>query len=272
MRKPVCRFGVVVVVSAALFGPPARVLAAEGGDASLRAAVASPQRSPDFVRRDAARHPIGELEFFGLRPDQSVVEIWPTGGYWTEILAPFLRARGSYIVAVPPSKPGTAADDTPIARKLKADPAIYGKVVVTVAGPGHFDVAPAGSADLVLTFRNLHNWMKGGYAPQMLAGFFRALKPGGVLGIEEHRSHAGGPQDPKAQNGYVSQDYATALIEHAGFKLVGTSEINANPKDTGNWPAGVWTLPPTLALGAKNRARYLAVGEADNFVMKFRKP
>ena len=245
---------------------------AAGVDAMLRSAVAGPQRSPDFMRRDAIRHPVQELEFFGLRPDQTVVEVWPASGYWTEILAPVLRAHGTYDLALPPPRPGTNPHDTPLARKLIAAPAVYDRIVPTEAGAGHFDIAAPGSADLVLTFRNLHNWMDGGYAAQMLAAFHRVLKPGGILGIEEHRGHRQVAQDPRAADGYVRQDYAIAMIEKAGFKLVGSSEMNANPEDTANWPAGVWTLPPSLALGAKDRDRYLAIGEADNFVLKFRKP
>ncbi len=245
---------------------------AAGADAALRSAVAGSQRSPDLVRRDGVRHPVQELEFFGLRPDETVVEVWPAGGYWTEILAPVLRARGTYDLALPPPKPGADPRDTPFARKLAAQPAVYDKVIPTEAGAGHFEIAAPGSADLVLTFRNLHNWMAGGYAPQMLAAFYRVLKPGGTLGIEEHRGHREVAQDPRAQDGYVRQDYATAMIEKAGFRLVGSSEMNANPKDSANWPGGVWTLPPTLALDAKDRDRYLAIGEADNFVLKFRKP
>ena len=241
-------------------------------DAVLRSAIDNAQRSPQFVARDGARHPLQELEFFGLRPSDSVVEIWPGAGYWTEILASVLHDRGTYYLALPPAKPGADAAEAPVLRRMAAAPAIYGRIIVTTAGAGHYDAAPPGSADLVLTFRNLHNWMKGGYAPQMLAGFYRVLKPGGTLGIEEHRGRTDAPQDPRALDGYVRQDYARAMIEKAGFRLVASSEIDANPKDTANWPAGVWTLPPTLALGAKDRARYLAVGEADNFVMKFRKP
>ena len=133
-------------------------------------------------------------------------------------------------------------------------------------------IAPPGSADLVLTFRNLHNWMKDGDAEAMMAAFFTALKPGGTLGLEEHRAHKAGPQDPRALDGYVRQDYAIALAEKAGFRFVAASEIDANPKDTGDWPKGVWTLPPTFAMGDVDRARYAAVGEADNFVLKFQKP
>jgi predicted methyltransferase len=139
-------------------------------------------------------------------------------------------------------------------------------------GKGHFDVAPSGSADLVLTFRNLHNWMEDGYADEALAASFKALKPGGILGIEEHRGRNDQAQDPKAKSGYVRQDFTIALAKKAGFEYVGASEINANPRDTKDWADGVWTLPPTLSQGDKDRAKYVAIGEADNYVLKFRKP
>ncbi len=271
MRMVLPRSGILAALTFMLSAPALQARAASQ-DGFLQAAIAGPQRSADLARRDAVRHPLRELEFFGLRPDQTVIEIWPAAGYWTEILAPALRERGTYEVALPPPRPGTEAGAAPVMRKLAADPAVYDRMIRTQVGEGHYDIARAGSADLVLTFRNLHNWMKGGYAPQMLAAFYRVLKPGGILGIEEHRGHREGVQDPQAKDGYVRQDYATALIEQAGFKLVGASEVNANPRDTANWPAGVWTLPPTLALGATDRDRYLAVGEADNFVLKFRKP
>ena len=249
-----------------LSGLSGAALAQEPGQA-LRAAVAGPARDPAFVARDEARHPGAELAFFDLRPDQSVVEIWPFGGYWTEILAPYLHDHGTYYAALEaPMKPGSA-----FARRLAAHPQLYDRVHLTQA-TGSTDVAPANSVDRVLTFRNLHNWMKRGNAPQMLASFFRALKPGGILGIEEHRGNRHVAQDPQAKDGYVNQDTAIALAEAAGFKLVATSEIDANPKDTAEWPAGVWTLPPTFALGAKDHDRYAAIGEGDNMVLKFRKP
>jgi predicted methyltransferase len=242
-------------------------------DPQLAALVASPARTPAYVARDPARHPAQELTFFGLQPTMTVVELWPGGGYWTEILAPYLAANGHYYVANP--VPGDKEEDEVVARwaaRVARQKERFGTITQTTLGAGHYEIAPVGSADLVVTFRNLHNWMGGGYAPEALAACFRALKPGGILGIEDHRARTDRPQDPQAKDGYVRQDHAIALALQAGFEFVGSSEINANPKDTKDWPDGVWTLPPTLSQGDKDRARYVAIGEADNFVLKFKKP
>jgi predicted methyltransferase len=247
--------------------------AAAATDPALAAAIASPARSPNFVGRDAARHPLEELTFIGLGPSMTVVELWPGAGYWTEILGPYLAAKGRYYVALPAA--GDADEDAGVARwraRVAAQKDRVGTVHETTLGAGKYDIAPPGSADVVVTFRNLHNWMADGYADQALAACFKALKPGGILGIEEHRGRNDQPQDPKAKSGYVRQDYTIELAKKAGFVFVAASEINANPKDTKDWVDGVWTLPPTLSQGDKDRARYAAIGEADNFVLKFRKP
>jgi predicted methyltransferase len=250
------------------------ISAAAAPDPALTAAVADPGRTAAFAARDKARHPAEELAFFGIAPKMTVVELWPGGGYWTEILGAYLsKGGGTYYAAL--NAPGDAEEDKGIARwrsSVAAQKDRLGTIHETILGPDHFDIAPPGSADLVLTFRNLHNWMDGGYADRALAASFKALKPGGILGIEEHRGRNDKPQDPKAKDGYVRQDYTVALAKKAGFVLVGSSEINANPKDTKDWVDGVWTLPPTLSQKDKDRDRYLAVGEADNFVLKFRKP
>jgi len=264
------RFAAVLILALAGAAPVAHA------DDPLQAALAGPQRSPANKARDAARHPLEELTFFGLRPNMSVVEIWPGGGgYWTEILAPYLKDRGTYYAAQPDGDQAPDESKAGAARfksKLAADPALYGKVQVTALWGDQFAIAPPGSADLVVTFRNLHNWMAEGNAEGALHAFYKALKPGGMLGIEDHRGRVDQPQDPKALSGYVREDYAIALIEKAGFVLAGRSEINANPKDIKDYPEGVWTLPPVLRLGDKDRAKYLAIGEADGFVLLFIKP
>jgi predicted methyltransferase len=272
MKNRISRLALVIPTLTAL---GASVIAfAAAPDAALTAAVADPARTATFVARDKARHPAEELAFFGINPRMTVVELWPGGGYWTEILGPYLtKGGGAYYVAL--NAPGDAEEDKVVERwrsKVSAQKDRLGTVHETMLGPTHFDIAPPGSADLVLTFRNFHNWMHDGYAEQALAASFKALKPGGILGIEEHRGRNDKPQDPKGEDGYVRQDYTIALAKKAGFVLLDSSEINANPKDTKDWVDGVWTLPPTLSQGDKDRARYVAVGEADNFVLKFQKP
>ena len=268
------KYSTLPIIAIAMLGVtiarPAPARAADP-DAALLAAIHSPMRTPKFVARDPSRHPAAELAFFGLRPDANVAEIWPGGGYWTEILAPYLRPHGALTVALPAGDPEEARGNKVFLARMAAAPALFGGVHTSKLGPSETAIAPPGSADFVLTFRNVHNWMGQGYAPEAFAAFYKALKPGGILGVEEHRGDPSKPQDPKAESGYVRQDYTIALAEKAGFHLVGSSEIDANPKDTKNWPQGVWTLPPTFALGDKDRAHYAAIGEADNFVLKFQK-
>jgi predicted methyltransferase len=233
----------------------------DGPDERLMAAIGGPLRTEAHRQRDAARHPYEILCFFGLRDDMTVVEIWPGGGYWTEILAPYLRDKGTYITAVGEEKPDFLA-------KLHGNTAFDRVRTVDLSQPIGA-LGPDGSADLVVTFRNLHDWMADGNAAAVLATFHAVLKPGGILGIEDHRGRTDIPQDPKAASGYVRQDYAIALIERAGFRHLADSELSSNPKDTRDYPDGVWTLPPTLQRGETDRARYLAIGESDRFVMTF---
>ncbi len=223
---------------------------------------------------DGALDPPREtLRFFGLRPDITVVEVWPGGGWYTEILAPVLREQGRLYAAHLDPRSSEYARRTVdgFRAKLTANPELYGKVIVTTlaAPPAASEIAPPGSADLVVTFGNLHNWMMFGWQREAFAAMHAALKPGGVLGVVEHRGDPRKPQDPKAASGYVHEQYAIELIESAGFKLVGRSEVNANPKDTKDYEKGVWTLPPTLAAGAADRARYAAIGASDRFTLKF---
>jgi predicted methyltransferase len=234
--------------------------------AALKAAIAGPQRSDANKARDKYRHPFETLTFFGIAPEMTVVEISPGTGWYTEILAPFLKDHGKLYEAV-----GGGAGAKTFDEKLKADPAVYGQVIVTtLQPPAETDIAPAGTADMVLTFRNVHDWLPRGTTQDYFKAFYRALKPGGILGITDHRADPTQPQDPNAKNGYVRQDYMIQLAEQAGFKLAGTSEINANPKDLRDHP--VWNLPPTLREGEKDRAKYLAIGESDRMTLKFTKP
>lgn len=252
---------------AGLMSSPAPSAAAGEPDPALAAAIAGPQRSETNKARDGFRHPLEVLTFFGLRPNSRVVEIMPgKAGYWVEILAPYLKDHGSYIAA------GSAERDlAPLKERIAQNPGLYGRISLTQFR-GNEEIAAEGSTDFVLTFRNLHNFMRAGTAEEAMHAFYSALKPGGILGIEEHRGRPSEPQDPQAKSGYVRQDYAVALAEKAGFKLLGSSEINANPKDTKDYPQGVWTLPPTYRLGDQDRAKYEAIGESDRFVLRFQKP
>jgi predicted methyltransferase len=241
---------------------------------SLQRALAAPQRSPANVARDPWRHPREVIEFFGIRADSVVVEILPgSAGYYMEILAPLLADRGRYVAASRDASaaPQYLADHAKLLARLQAEPRLYGKVVVTQFNAGLHEVAPAGSADFVLTFRNLHNWVERKEVEGALAAFHRALKPGGILGVVDHRGRTDLSQEAQMKSGYVRQDYAVALIEKAGFRLVASSEANANPKDTKDHPAGVWTLPPTYRLKDQDRDKYRAIGESDRFTLKFEK-
>jgi predicted methyltransferase len=246
--------------------------------AALDGVLAAPHRSDANRARDDYRHPRQTLEFFGIRDTQTVLEVWPGGaGWYTEILAPLLREHGQYLAAgYDPASESTFAQDTNRAfrAKLDAAPAAYDRVkVVALQFPGALAPVPPESVDLVVTFRNLHNWLaKDGAAPAMLSAMYAALKPGGVLGLIDHRADPAAPVDPRAKLGYVNEQYAIDLIEKAGFEFIGSSEVNANPKDTHDWDQGVWTLPPTFRLGDKDRERYAAIGESDRFTLRFRKP
>ena len=237
---------------------------------SLAEVVAGSHRTPANVARDQYRHPVEVLEFFGIRPDMTVVEMWAEGGWWTEILAPYLRDEGTYYIADLPSEHWQDV----MSKKLASNPAIYGNAILTRFSDEHTDIAPEGSADMILTFRNMHNWLSAGYGELAFDTMYRTLKPGGILGLVEHRGDPARPQDPEAASGYVREDYAIAMAEKAGFELIGRSEINANPRDTKDHPEGVWMLPPgyyTVESDA-DRAKYEAIGESDRFTLKFRKP
>lgn len=244
----------------------------------LDAAIAGDHRAEASRVRDAYRHPRETLLFFGLRPDMAVVEIWPSAGWYTEMLAPVLRDEGKlyaarFAVSWERAPDFAKARDKEFLAKLAARPDIYGKVVPTeILPPQYVDAAPKGSVDMVLTFRNVHNWAKAGTADAMFATFHGLLKSGGILGVEEHRAKPGTSFDDQVKSGYMTEQYVIDTAELAGFRFVGKAEVNANPKDTKDYPDGVWTLPPTLRLGDKDRERYLAIGESDRMTLKFVKP
>jgi predicted methyltransferase len=257
---------IVPFVLAAVLAAPAQA------QDSFEKWLSAPRRSERNIVRDPYRHPAGTLAFFGVRADSVVVEILPgSGGYYMELLAPYLQAKGRYIAA---NRDETAVspykeDHQKLLERLRAEPALYGKVVVTKFNADRHEVAPPGSADFVLTFRNLHNWIERGEVEAALRAFHKALKPGGVLGVVDHRGRTDLAQEAQMKNGYVREDFAIAVIEKAGFRLAGRSEVNANAKDTKDHPEGVWTLPPTYRLKDQDRAKYAAIGESDRFTLKF---
>ena len=247
-------------------------------DDALKAAIASEHRTPAFVQRDAARNPYDTLTFFGIEPTMTVVELSPGGGWYTEILAPYLRDGGHYVAAA-------YSEESPMKhrrgytanfkKKLAADPARFDKVQLTVfEPPTHLDYAPAGSADLVLTFRNLHNWLSYGddNMKRVFQSAYDTLKSGGVFGVVEHRLPQSLPQDETASSGYMHESYVINMAQSVGFKLAAQSEVNANPKDTADHPNGVWALPPSLRNKDQDRERYVAIGESDRMTLKFVKP
>jgi predicted methyltransferase len=242
--------------------------------AAIAGVLAGDHRSLEHRSRDEHRHPLETLLFFGIKPDMNVVEAWPGTGWYTDILAPLLGPRGQLTVAHRPPDPRNAyvtATLQQFAARLSSRPDLYGKARLTALGPGHFEAGPPGSADLVVSFDTLHNWMNLGMAPEALAALHRVLKPGGVFGITGYRGDASRPQDARAASGYVSEPHAIALIEAAGFALEARSELNANPRDTKDHEQGVWALPPSYRAGNRDRAKFETIGEPDRFTLKFRK-
>ena len=243
---------------------------------TLQQAVSHPGRTPANVARDRYRHPAQTLDFFEVDPGDTVVELWPGGGWYTEILAPYLASGGGKLYAAAPDWGRSGID------KLKAANAeLYGPV--TVADFPAFSAGsarvPDGTADVVLTFRNVHNWRMGyrredkqDYSAEAFRQIYAMLKPGGILGIADHRLPETASAERERTSGYIKTSTVRSLAEAAGFRLVASSEINANPKDTADWPEGVWTLPPSLALNDQDRDRYLAIGESDRMTLKFVKP
>lgn len=241
----------------------------------IRQAVGSHQRSISHVMRDAGRNPEQTLSFFAVEPQHTVVEIWPSAGWYTEILAPLLREEGLYIAAhFDPESPVEffRTSRAEFEQKIERSPDVYDRVQVTTL---NFDpqtpVAPAESADRVLTFRNVHNWLAQGReeAAQAFSKMYAALKPGGMLGLVEHRARIGTDLETMIETGYVTEELIMELALEAGFALVARSPVNQNPRDTTDHPEGVWTLPPTLRLGDENRAQYLAIGESDRMTLLF---
>ena len=243
----------------------------------LHEVINGAQRTEANQKRDRYRHPQQTLEFFGIQPEMTVVEIWPGKGWYTEILALFVKqGNGQLIAAGFPQSAGPQWRQTmqrDYQNWLANSPAYYDQVRVVELGPPSFwQIGADESVDAVLTFRNVHNWLKGDYEAEMFNAFYRVLKPGGVLGITDHRAQPGTNLETMKQSGYLDQDLVIILAQKAGFVLEAVSEINANPLDDKQHPKGVWTLPPTLRLGEQDREQYLAIGESDRMTLRFRKP
>jgi predicted methyltransferase len=253
--------------------PPTK--ATDATAAKLDTILAGSWRSDKNKARDQYRHPKETLVFFGVKPNDTLIEITPGGGWYTEILAPLMKGSGTYVAAVgkPKNPQGEAArDQSGLQKKFADDPAQYGEAKVVEFDGQAPNFGPPNSADVVVTFRNVHNWVGGGTAPQMFKAFYDVLKPNGVLGIEDHRAADGANVDETKEKGYLPTDYVIKLATDAGFKLKDKSEINANPKDTKDYEKGVWTLPPTFELGEKDHDKYAAIGESDRMTLRFVKP
>lgn len=235
-----------------------------------------PHREHARRLRDHFRHPGETLHFLGLQPDMHVVELWPGGGWYTDYLAPLVREQGQLTVASfdssrPPKFRGEV--EQRLRERFKKFPEVFDRVAIrTLAPPDQVAIAESGSADLVLSFRNSHNWLREGQLVNVYAAAYTALKPGGILGIVQHRAIAGTTPEESKRIGYMDQDYIIRQAKKAGFKLEASSEINANPRDTKDYPKGVWTLPPSYRLGHKDRERYAMIGESDRMTLRFRKP
>lgn len=248
---------------------------------TLEAAIGGEHRRDEDRARDPYRHPKETLEFFGFRPNMTVVEIWPAFGWYTDILAPALRDEGELYLAQygdnPPFEYQQREMDI-LEGKLASAPQVYGDVMLTVLDfEEGTEIAPASSADLVVTFRNVHNWFDEGYGPPDAAEIamrkiYAALKPGGILGVVDHRWPDPATEDPAARNGYLSEERVIRLAQAAGFELDGRSDVNRNPRDTHDHPNGVWMLPPDLAAPPDERAKYVEIGESDRFTLRFVKP
>ncbi len=240
---------------------------------SLDAAIAGAHRPAADRARDVYRHPRETLTFFGVHPGQTVVELAPGGGWYTAILAPLLHDSGTLVAAIPAAAGPRAQYHARFRDFLATRPDLYGNVrVSTLEPPATIDLGPDASADVVLTFRSLHGWINDNAAEPVFAAIFRVLKPGGVLGFVEHRAAAGADPRVSARSGYVPEAYVIQLAQAAGLVLEERSEINANPRDTRDYPEGVWSLPPTLRQGETDRARFLAIGESDRMTLRFRRP
>jgi predicted methyltransferase len=248
-------------------------------EARLREILAMPHRTEAERARDVHRHPVETLAFFGITPEMTVVELSPGGGWFTNILGPLLAEKGKLIAVTgdPNGKPGYQRDGAVKLREhLAANKALFAtteaSVMALMETPPRIELGPDGSADMVLTFRNAHGWAKAEKLDAVLAASFKVLKPGGILGVTDHRAKAETPLAAAMEAGYLPEAWVIERVKAAGFELVATSEVNANPKDTKDHPHGVWSLPPTFEGKDKDREKFVAIGESDRMTLKFVKP
>jgi predicted methyltransferase len=269
------KLAAAAIASAVLLAACAATSSRQSTAEALTGILAADYRAEENRARDRYRHPKETLLFFGIRPEMSVLEVWPEPGWYTEVIAPLVRDKGKYYAAVIAADPESQYITQRLEKyrqKLAERPDLYDHVAVVSFPADGSDAVPAASVDMVVTFRNIHNWMARGTTAQAFATMYRALRPGGVLGVVEHRGNPAVAQDPKAKSGYVNEEYAIKLIEAQGFRLVGKSQVNANPRDTKDYEQGVWTLPPTYRLGDQDHDKYAAIGESDRFTLRFVKP
>jgi predicted methyltransferase len=268
-------FSILIVALAGCSSSPKPVEApAFTAPTTIEEAVSADYRSPEMRQRDSYRHPVETLKFFGVEPQMTVIEISPAKGWYTQILAPYLNASGQYVAAEAPSDSNEHIKQMNDARAawLSTHQSLVTKAQVVTFDPSSKSLGTDDSADMVLTFRNVHNWMSSKGEAAAFKSFFNVLKPGGTLGVVEHRANPKSKKDSKGKSGYVREKDVIAMAKKAGFKLVEKSEINANPKDTKNYAEGVWTLPPVLKLKEKDQEKYMAIGESDRMTLKFIKP
>ncbi len=276
--------GAAAALVASCGKPAPKSVGPKGPVQILDRVLAGDWRSDSDRARDAWRHPAQSLSFWGLKPAMTVVELWPGVGWYTDILAPYLEQTGGklYAATQPAGEPGPATVQmvADYKRKIHSRRRLYGEVVFTEFGRTSGPLCPPGAADMVLFLRNVHNWIAGQIAEKAFADAFAALKPGGVLGVEEHRADPGAVQDVLAANGYVQESFVKQLASEAGFQLADSSEINSNPLDTKDHPFGVWTLPPTRLSAARGKpsdptfdhTKYDQIGESDRMTLRFVKP
>ncbi|MFA5990085.1 MAG: methyltransferase type 11 [Sphingomonas sp.] len=264
------RYPLVIAAAASCVAISVAAISAAPKDTALGAAIHASSRTPANIARDKYRHPEATLAFFGVKPTDKVVEIWPGGGWYTEILAPYLGEHGTYIAAAPNERARGG-----VQKLMAANPAAYGKIsFASFPSTDAADRVAPGSVDVVLTFRNVHNWSFGAVDLTQAAfdQMFAMLKPGGTLGLVEHHLPEDANGITEAKSGYMKRSSVIHFATKAGFQLAGESAVNANANDTHDYPKGVWTLPPAFAEGDADRAKYAAIGESDRMTLKFVKP